>query len=110
MLFNKTATATIITVERSTTGRKYQESSQIASSVAGKSAVAPAGGCVVCVICITTMATAVDSDAASQRSELKRSWSGIRLNSFVMQMPTSALRKWPKMTERGCASGTSIAP
>lgn len=64
----------------------------------------------VWVICITTMATAEDSDAASQRSELKRSWSGIRLNNLVIQMPTSALKKCPKMTERGCANGTSIAP
>lgn len=100
----------MITDDRSTTGRKYQDSSQIASSMAGSSAVAPAGGCVVWVICITTMATAEDSDAASQRSELKRSWSGIRLNSLVMQMPTSALKKCPNMTARGCASGTSIAP
>lgn len=64
----------------------------------------------VWVICMTTMATAEESDAASQRSELKRSSSGIRLKSFVIQMPTRADRKWPKIRARGWAKGASIAP
>lgn len=62
------------------------------------------------VSCMTTMAVAVDNEAASQRRDSKRSWSGIKLNSLVMQIPIKALKKWPKIKERGCASGLSIAP
>lgn len=69
--------------------------------MAGSKAVAPAGGWVVPVSCITTMAIAVDNEAASQRRDSKRAWSGIRLNSFVTQTPINALKKWPKIKERG---------
>lgn len=92
------------------TGRKYHDRFQIWSSIAGRRAVAPAGGCVVPVNCMATMARAVDNEAASQRSDSNRAWSGIRLKSFVMQMPIKALKKWPKTRARGWASGASIAP
>jgi hypothetical protein len=65
---------------------------------------------VVPVSCMTTIAVAVESDAASQRSDWKRASSGMRLKSFVMQMPTKALKKWPNIKARGCARGLSIAP
>lgn len=78
--------------------------------MAGSRAVAPAGGCVVPVSCMTTMARAVDKDAASQRSDSKRAWSGIRLKSLVMQTPINALKKWPNTKARGWARGASIAP
>ena len=47
----------------------------------------------VLVVCIATMAVAADNEPASQREELNRCCEGRRLNSFVMQMPVSALRK-----------------
>lgn len=62
------------------------------------------------VNCMATIASAVDSEAASQRTDSKRAWSGIKLNSFVMQMPIRALKKWPKTRARGWARGASIAP
>jgi hypothetical protein len=46
--------------------------------------VAPAGGCVVFVMSITIIATALDKDAASQRRLSKRDSEGMRLKSFVM--------------------------
>ena len=109
-LLNSSAQTMSITEDNRTTGKKYQESLQISWLVAGSKAVAPAGGCVVPVNCITTIAIAVESEAASQRRDSKRVWSGIRLNNFVMQMPIKALKKWPKIRARGCASGLSIAP
>lgn len=60
---------TTITVEDSrTTGRKYQDRLLMARSTTGRRAVAPAGGWVVFVICMATMAVAVARDAASQAS------------------------------------------
>lgn len=96
--------------DSSTTGKKYQESCQICSSVAGSRAVAPAGGWVVPVSCIITIAIAVDKEAASQRNDSKRAWSGMRLNNLVTQRPVRALKKWPKIRARGWARGLSIAP
>lgn len=83
----------IIVDDNRSTGRKYHESSQIISLVAGRRAVAPAGGCVVSVICIRTIAVAVDKDAASQRRESNLAWSGMRLNSFVIHIPVRPLMK-----------------
>lgn len=62
------------------------------------------------VNCMTTIALAVEMDAASQRSDSKRASLGIRLNNFVMQIPVKALKKCPKINARGCASGLSTAP
>lgn len=62
------------------------------------------------VNCMTTIAVAVERDAASQRSDSKRAWSGMRLNNFVMQTPMRALKKCPNINARGCASGLSTAP
>jgi hypothetical protein len=51
--------------ESSRTGRKYHRSAQIPGSTQGIKAVAPAGGCVVLVTCITMSAMAVEREAAS---------------------------------------------
>ena len=72
--------------------------------------MAPAGGCVVFVMSIAIIATALDKDAASQRRLSKRDSEGMRLKSFVMQTPTRALMKCPPIKARGWASGTSMAP
>jgi hypothetical protein len=100
-LFNSKAQHKSIVEDSSTTGKKYHESCQMASSVAGSKAVAPAGGCVVLVSCMTTMAIAVDNEAASQRNDSKRAWSGMRLNNLVTQRPVKALKKCPKIKARG---------
>lgn len=109
-LFNSKAQTSSNIDDNKTMGKKYHDRCQIWSSVAGSRAVAPAGGCVVPVNCMATMASAVDSEAASQRSDSKRAWSGNRLNNFVTQMPIRALKKWPKIRARGWARGASIAP
>ena len=62
------------------------------------------------VSCMTTIARAVEREAASQRNDSKRSASGMRLNSFMMQIPIRALKKWPKTRARGCARGASMEP
>ena len=59
--------------DNSTTGRKYHDKARIVGFVAGSRAVAPAGGCVVLVICIAVIAIAVDRDTASHATESKRS-------------------------------------
>lgn len=62
------------------------------------------------VSCMTTIAMAVEREAASQRSDSKRSASGMRLNNLMTQIPVRALKKWPKTRARGCARGTSMEP
>ncbi len=88
-----------------TTVRKYQDRLLMDGSTTGSRAVAPAGGCVVLVNCIATIAVAVDSEAASHAS-----WCGLasvscarslRLKILVNTMPIKALMKWPPMTARG---------
>lgn len=85
--------ASIKTEESNTTGRRYQERRLTEASIAGSRAVAPAGGWVVLVICITTIAMLVESEAANQRRDSNPASEGIRPKSFVTQIPTSALRK-----------------
>lgn len=77
---------------------------------AASNAVAPAGGCVVFVSCMATIATEADSDPASHRKESKRACVGRRPKSLVMQRPSNALMKCPPMRARGCARGDSMTP
>jgi hypothetical protein len=67
----------------------------------------PPGGCTVPVYCMTTRATAMERDPASQRrfSKLGDNW-----NKAVMQTPITALMIWPKKALRGWLSGDSIEP
>lgn len=67
--------------------------SVISGLTAASRAEAPAGGWVVSVICIATMAVAVDSDPASHRnsSSLCSLWS--REKSFVMDTPIKEAMK-----------------
>lgn len=67
----------------------------------------PPGGCTVPVYCMTTRATAMEREPASQRrlSKLGDNW-----NKAVMQTPAMALITWPKKQLRGWLSGDSIEP
>lgn len=93
MLLRSKATARSIVEDKRTTGRKYHDKFHTSMSTAGSNTVAPAGGCVVSVTCMTTMAMAVESETANQRSESNLVVDGMRLNSLVMHIPTSTLRK-----------------
>ena len=61
--------------------------SVISGLTAASRAEAPAGGRVVSVICITTIAVAVDSDPANHCNSLNLCSSCSREKSFVMQTP-----------------------
>jgi hypothetical protein len=61
MLFTMHAVTNTTILLSSSTGKKYHRKAQICWSIHGMSAVAPAGGCVVFVRCITTRAMAVAS-------------------------------------------------
>lgn len=108
-LFTSSATASASVEDSSTTGKKYHPISPTPSSTLGSSAVAPAGGCVVPVICIAAVAVAQESAAASQRSWAKRA-GGRRRKSLAMQVPRSAPMKWPPKRARGWENGASGAP
>lgn len=109
-MLRRRATARSIVEDKRTTGRKYHDKFQTSISTAGNNAVAPAGGCVVSVICITKIAVAVESEAANQRSDSNVEGDGMRLKSLVMHIPISALRKCPPSSARGWASGACGAP
>jgi hypothetical protein len=64
-LLTNSALAMTRTELSNTTGRKYHFSAQITGSTTGRRAVAPAGGCVVLVRCITTSAIETAREAAS---------------------------------------------
>jgi len=67
--------------------------SVISGLTAASRAEAPAGGCVVSVICITTIAVAVESEPASHRNSLNLCSLDNREKSFVMQTPINAAMK-----------------
>lgn len=110
MLFVIRATARTRVADSRTTGRKYHLNAHMPGSTQGIRAVAPAGGCVVFVTCITINAIAVERDAASHCKFGFASLCKSRSNMVAMITPVRALKKWPKIRERGCARGTSIAP
>jgi hypothetical protein len=100
LLIIKAVTSTIPEDNRST-GRKYHLNAQMCGSMQGSSAVAPAGGWVLFVRCMTTRAIAVARLAASHWS--LGSGSSLRLNWKIVAMitPMRPLKKWPKMRDRG---------
>lgn len=66
----------------------------ISGFTAKSRAVAPAGGCVVLVTCMTTMARAVEREPMSQRRESRCVGDEMpATKSLVMVMPVRALRK-----------------
>jgi hypothetical protein len=103
MLFVIKATTIIKTDDRRTTGKRYQLSLLTAGVVIGRSAVAPAGGWIVLVACMTTMAMEEAKVAASQarRRGLSSSWRLLSWKIRAMMMPVKALKKWPPKTARG---------
>jgi hypothetical protein len=110
MLLTIKAVTRTIAEDSRRTGKKYHLNAHMVASIHGSSAVAPAGGCVVLVRCMTMSAIAVARLAASHWS--RGSGSSWRLNWKIVAMmtPTRPLKKCPKMSERGCARGTSMAP
>lgn len=74
------------------TGSKYHDNARTSLSTAASNAVAPAGGCVVLVICMITIATAVES--APQSHSIVSNFSGpSSSNSFVIETADTALIK-----------------
>ena len=68
---------------------------------AANRAVAPAGGCVVSVICMRTVANEAERDPASQRRSSRRCELCSSPKSFVIHTPTRAEIKCPPMRARG---------
>ena len=84
----------------------------MAGSTEGRSAVAPAGGCVVLVNCMATTAIAVDKEAATQATFplVEAASDEVISKTRATTTPIRALRKWPPIRARGCARGASMAP
>lgn len=92
MLLKRSAVTRTMADDNKITGRRYQDSACTSLSTAARSAVAPAGGWVVFVNCMRTIATAVDRDPASHRYSSYLAGPS-RPNSFVIQTADTALMK-----------------
>ena len=79
--------------ESRTTGSKYHLRAHTAGSMQGSNAVAPAGGCVLLVRCITIKAMAVESEAASHWRRGVALVSRSKPKMVATMMPTRALKK-----------------
>ena len=95
----------MMTELRSTSGNKYQPSCCTCGSMAARSAVAPAGGCIVLV---SAMAADANPHVKAPASHRKSSKSEFSKKSLVTPTPMRAERKCPAMEFRGWARGDSI--
>lgn len=93
MLFVMRETARTSVDDSRTTGRKYHPRAQMVWSTHGINAVAPAGGCVVFVRCMTIKAMAEDREAANHWSLGWWSWFRSRSKIVATMMPVRALKK-----------------
>ncbi|KAL8789438.1 MAG: hypothetical protein Q9213_001195 [Squamulea squamosa] len=107
LLKNKAVTSTTALLSK-ITGNRYQPNSLTFISTAASNAVAPAGGWVVFVACMITIATAVEREPTSHSNDWNFS-GGSRLNNFTVQTAETAEMKWPTISARGWARGLSMA-
>lgn len=105
-LFTTNAAASINAQPSSIMGTSNHPSANVFSSTAARRAVEPAGGWMVLVKIITTVAAAHAKAPAIQR---RFSASGFRANNLAIPTPMTEAMSWPRIALRGCARGDSIA-